>query len=119
MQSSSADSRLLLDAASFYSRELNSGYELQSSLSEAQKVRALCLNLRPAFIVGTAFTAIFGNLIHVVTVPTQNSLMKNLKCFEDKCPLHWWSWMAVSIPVALVPCTICWTYIYLTLLLPR
>ncbi|CAN7974688.1 unnamed protein product, partial [Ixodes persulcatus] len=119
MQSSSADSRLLLDAASFYSKDLNSGNELQSSLSEAQKVRALCLNLRPAFIVGTAFTAIFGNLIHVATVPTQNSLMKNLKCFEGKCPLRWWSWMAVSIPVVLVPCTICWTYIYLTLLLPR
>ncbi|XP_037564561.2 uncharacterized protein LOC119444191 [Dermacentor silvarum] len=71
----------------------------------------MILAVRPAFIAGTAYTAIFGNLISFNTVPARNAVLVNLGCDDDQCAVSWWSWAAVALPVALACCLICWLYV--------
>ncbi|XP_077534340.1 uncharacterized protein LOC144146251 [Haemaphysalis longicornis] len=85
------------------------GYEQQTSSS---RVRALTTSVRPAFIVGVAYTAIFGNLINFNTVPTRQALLVMLQCRDKQCPVDWRSWFAVAIPVVIICSGLCWLVIY-------
>ncbi|KAK8774781.1 hypothetical protein V5799_010685 [Amblyomma americanum] len=85
------------------------GAEQQTS---SLRMRALTMVARPAFIAGAAYTAIFGNIASFSTLPTRKTVLVTLGCRDDICPVNWQSWLAVSFPVALVCCIICWTSIY-------
>ncbi|XP_065309174.1 uncharacterized protein [Dermacentor albipictus] len=94
------------DAASSF---LDSGDE---QVSSSIRLRALILAVRPVFIAGTAYTAIFGNLISFNTLPARHAVLVNLGCNADQCAVGWWSWAAVALPVALACCLVCWVYAY-------
>ncbi|XP_049270646.1 uncharacterized protein LOC119390195 [Rhipicephalus sanguineus] len=85
------------------------GAEQQTS---SLKVRALTASARPAFIAGAAYTAIFGNLVNFNTLTTRKTLLAILDCQDDECPVNFWSWLAVSLPVALICCVTSWMTIY-------
>ncbi|XP_075539776.1 uncharacterized protein LOC142574618 [Dermacentor variabilis] len=85
------------------------GAELQTS---SLRVRALTSAARPAFIAGAAYAAIFGNLASFSTLPTRGTVLVTLGCSDDDCPVNWWRWLAVSLPVAVICCIISWTFIY-------
>ncbi|KAH8039443.1 hypothetical protein HPB51_007321 [Rhipicephalus microplus] len=85
------------------------GVEQQTS---SLKVRALTTSARSAFIAGAAYTAIFGNLVNFNTQKTRKTLLTILDCEDDDCPVNFWSWLAVSLPVALICCVTSWMAIY-------
>ncbi|XP_077548372.1 uncharacterized protein LOC144161609 [Haemaphysalis longicornis] len=87
------------------------GEEQQSS---CMRLRALTMAARPAFIAGAAYTAIFGSIISFSIVPTRKTVLLALECHDNDCPVTWWSWLAVALPVALICCLICWLGIYCT-----
>ncbi|KAH9376740.1 hypothetical protein HPB48_010964 [Haemaphysalis longicornis] len=80
-------------------------------------VLPLTTSVRPAFIVGVAYTAIFGNLINFNTVPTRQALLVMLQCRDKECPVDWWSWFAVAIPVVIICSGLCWLVIYFSSLM--
>ncbi|KAL3234716.1 hypothetical protein MRX96_003363 [Rhipicephalus microplus] len=47
-------------------------------VSSCIRLQALMLAVRPALIAGTAYTAIFGNLVSFNTVPARNAVLVNL-----------------------------------------
>ncbi|KAL3253479.1 hypothetical protein MRX96_054583, partial [Rhipicephalus microplus] len=85
------------------------GVEQQTS---SLKVRALTTSARSAFIAGAAYTAIFGNLVNFNTQKTRKTLLTILDCEDDDCPVNFWSWLAVSLPVALICCVTSWMAVY-------
>ncbi|XP_077534315.1 uncharacterized protein LOC144146225 [Haemaphysalis longicornis] len=76
------------------------------------RVRAFTTAVRPAFVAGVTFTAIFGNLINLKTVPTRRTLLGMLDCHDNECPVSGGSWFAVSLPVVLTCCLMGWIAIY-------
>ncbi|KAH9376659.1 hypothetical protein HPB48_005870 [Haemaphysalis longicornis] len=78
--------------------------------------------VRPAFVAGVTFTAIFGNLINLKTVPTRRTLLGMLdwrspfpmflRSHDNECPVSGGSWFAVSLPVVLTCCLMGWIAIY-------
>ncbi|XP_037513609.1 uncharacterized protein LOC119390127 [Rhipicephalus sanguineus] len=85
------------------------GQEQQTS---SLRVRALILTARPAFIAGAAYAAIFGNIASFSTLPARGTVLFALGCRDDECPVNWWRWFAVSLPVAMICCLLSWTFIY-------
>ncbi|XP_065298882.1 uncharacterized protein [Dermacentor albipictus] len=105
-QTSQSESRAPADRVSSFC--FNGAEQQTSSL----RVRALTNAARPAFVAGVAYTAIFGNLVNFNTLSTRKTLLATLGCQDDECPVNFWSWLAVSLPVALICCIACWTAIY-------
>ncbi|KAL1440417.1 hypothetical protein MTO96_009458 [Rhipicephalus appendiculatus] len=81
-------------------------------VSSCIRLQALILAVKPALIAGTAYTAIFGNLISFNTMPARNAVLVNLGCNAVQCAVSWWSWAVVALPAALACCLICWIYAY-------
>ncbi|KAH7957151.1 hypothetical protein HPB52_015669 [Rhipicephalus sanguineus] len=79
-------------------------------VSSCIRLHTLILAVRPVLIAGTAYTAIFGNLISLNTVPTRNAVLVNLGCNATQCAVSWWSWAMMALPAALTCCLICWIY---------
>ncbi|XP_077508372.1 uncharacterized protein LOC144119679 [Amblyomma americanum] len=94
------------------SRTTPRGFTGAEPQTSSLRVRALTMAARPAFIAGAAYTAIFGNVASLSTVPARNTVLVTLGCRDKDCPVNWWSWFLVSLPVALVCCIVCWTSIY-------
>ncbi|XP_077534331.1 uncharacterized protein LOC144146242 [Haemaphysalis longicornis] len=90
------------------------GFTGEEQQSSCMRLRALTMAARPAFIAGAAYTAIFGSIISFSIVPTRKTVLLALECHNDDCPVTWWSWLAVALPVALICCLICWLGIYCT-----
>ncbi|KAH6934023.1 hypothetical protein HPB50_019490 [Hyalomma asiaticum] len=105
-QTLGSDSKAPVDRVSSF---CFTGAEQQTS---SMKVRALTNSARPAFIAGAAYTAIFGNLVNLNTVTTRKALLAILGCQDDDCPVNFWSWLSVSLPVALICCVTSWMAIY-------
>ncbi|CAN8018504.1 unnamed protein product, partial [Ixodes persulcatus] len=75
----------------------------------------LCVSLRTALLLGTAMTAIFGNLASFWNVPARKAILQHLSKYQL---VSAWSWFIVTIPVATACSLVSFGLIYAIYLVP-